>query len=185
MYSAINHGDTIGLQLLCRRRWFSCAGNVACHDSGCPKVYFDAYEWGTCYGEVFEIYRFLGPGPIRVGDLVGIHYPQQGGSWVGCSGDQCRKATCPGLPTTAHGFATGESWFRCWGEVFRIYSRNKAIGATVTAGDDVAFFYLNSQQWLSHAGGTAHRSPCPGTDRPVSADTYENCWGETFTIWKR
>ena len=63
-------------------------------------------DWTNCAGEVFKIYRASGTGAVRVGDLVGIYYPHESGRWLDCSSDNCAKGTCPGTPTTAHGFAT-------------------------------------------------------------------------------
>ena len=62
-------------------------------------------DWNTCWGEVFEIYRARRPSKVQVGDLVGLHYPRQNGTWLGCAGNKCAKATCPGFPSTSDGFA--------------------------------------------------------------------------------
>ena len=41
-------------------------------------------DWNTCHGEIFQIYRATGSGQVRAGDLVGLHYPNTPGKWLGC-----------------------------------------------------------------------------------------------------
>ena len=47
------------------------------------------------------------------------------------AGGKGHKATCPGLPTIAHGFSNNYKWYHCYGEVFKIYARGKRNGAVI------------------------------------------------------
>ena len=60
-------------------------------------------DWKTCYGEVFQIYRRSGPGPVSAGDEVGLYYPDES-KWLGCSADNCGHSTCPGTPSVCMAF---------------------------------------------------------------------------------
>ena len=144
-------------------------------------------DWTACLGEVFRIYRALGPGAVRVGDLVGLYYPLEGGRWFGCGGSNCAKATCPGNPTTAHGFATAEDWYRCWGEVFVIYASGKGNGAIINAQDEIVLYYLQEGLWVGqgYEGYTRKYPGCLGPSRPPPLDRYDGCVLENFKIWKR
>ena len=143
-------------------------------------------DWTNCAGEVFKIYRASGTGAVRVGDLVGIYYPLESGRWLDCSSDNCAKGTCPGTPTTAHGFATHEHWFTCWQSVFKIYAKGKSNGAIINEYDDISIYYLQDSQWvaLGYDQNTV-KLPCLGTTRPPVLNSYDHCAFETFTIWKR
>ena len=146
-------------------------------------------DWTTCWGEVFQIYRASGPGRVRVGDLVGIHFPGRSTSgrqlWLGCNWLSCYTASCPGQPTTAHGFATQEHWYRCWGEVFKIYAKGKSDGAIINDRDDIMLYYLQEQLWVAQGDGDTKKFPCPGSTRPPPLSKYDFCPWETFTIWKK
>ena len=142
-------------------------------------------DWTTCWGEVFQVYRASGPGQIHVGDLVGLHYPRGSIKWLGCRGVNCTKDTCPGQPTTAHGFASHEHWYRCWGEVFKIYSKNKSDGTIINDGDDIMLYYLHDELWVAQDDGDTQKSPCAGTTRPPPLSKFDICPSETFTIWKK
>ncbi len=146
----------------------------------------DGADWDSCYGEVFEIYRAGGPGAILVGDMVGLHYPRERGNWLGCFSSKCNKATCPGSPTTYHGFQSEESWYNCRGEVYKIYSTAKSIGSIINSDDDVALYFLLGGEWVSlgREGDTVKRS-CLGTARPPTPSTIDNCSNEMFRVWKR
>jgi hypothetical protein len=182
---AIRHGDTVAFKTYTRHHWLSC-GRSYCSWSGCPRMYMAGNDWNSCGGEVFRIYRAGGHGTVRVGDLVGIYYPQQRGHWMGCSGNECRKSLCPGYPTIAHGFASQEKWYVCSGEVFKIYARGKPSGAIIDTTDDVSFYYLNRGLWVSQ-GYDIHtmKQPCLGTSRPPASHIYDGCAHEIFKIWKR
>lgn len=181
----VQHGDKVGLQSYVRNSWVSCAGTL-CNGATCPQMMMTGNDWKNCWGEVFEIYRESGPGPVRVGDLIGLHYPRQKGAWLGCHADTCAKATCPGMPTTQNGFATDENWYRCWGEVFKIYAKGKNMNDTIHAFDDVMLFYLQSQLWVAQGSGNMIcKLPCPGTSRPPTLQRYDICACEIFQIWKK
>ena len=147
----------------------------------------DGNDWTDCWGEVFQIYRASGPGTVRVGDLVGLYYPREGGRWLGCSpNNRCAKATCPGYPTAQFGFANQEKWYQCWGEVFKIYVKGKGLGEVVNSDDIVAFYYLNQQNWVAQGYDTETvKLPCLGTTRPPAYSTYDGCAYEIFRMWKR
>ena len=183
-HPALYHGDTVALQTYVNNRWLGCAGSP-CGGATCPAMLMKGSDWTNCWGEVFEIYRTL-PGAVRVGDLVGLHYPRQRGHWLGCAGNQCGRATCPGHPTTAYGFASQDLWFRCYGEVFRIYARGKSSGSIINSDDNIALYYLQNQLWVAQ-GYDIHtdKRPCLGTSRPPALSVYDGCAFETFRIWKR
>ena len=142
-------------------------------------------DWIDCSGEVFKIYRASGPGNVRVGDLVGLYYPGQSGTWLGCAAVNCAKGTCPGYPTTAHGFAAKEHWYRCWGEVFKIYAKGKSLGAIINSDDDVAFYYLQDKLWMAQGYDNMIKLPCLKTSRPPPLQNYDVCSYETFRVWKK
>ena len=142
-------------------------------------------DWTRCWGEVFQIYRKNGPGDIRSGDLVGLHYPRKTGKWLGCAGF-CGKAGCPGTPNPVTGFSSSSKWHSCWGEVFRIYARNKYSEEPINTNDDVALFYQRGKQWVSqgYKHNTAKR-PCLGKSFPPLDYKFDNCAWETFRLWKK
>ena len=182
--TVINHGSTIALQpVYSKRDWLGCSVQP-CAKATCPGLYMEGNDW-KCWGEVFRIYRLHGPGAVRVGDIVGIYYPHQSGHWLGCSVNPCGLDSCPGQPTTLYGFQNTESWFVCWGEVFKIYARGKNLGAQINAHDDVMLYYLQGQTWVGLSIHQVHHDPCPGTVRPPPNERYEICWGENFEIWKK
>lgn len=149
-------------------------------------MYMTGSEWNSCWGEVFRIYRLGGPGSVRVGDFVGLYYPRQIGTWLGCSGSYCAKATCPGNPTHAFGFASNEKWLQCWGEVFVIYAYGKSTGAVIKPDDQIVLYYLQQNLWLAQGpSGSTRKLPCLGTSRPPSLAKHDVCAWETFRIWKR
>ena len=105
--AALTQGSTVSLQLLySKREWYSCylGSGRQCVRSTCPGLYLNDVDLTNCWGEVFQIYRKDGPGFVRVGDIVGFHYPRQSGNWLSlweCNG---RTLPCPGTPTSANGF---------------------------------------------------------------------------------
>ena len=88
--SGIFHGDRIALQSAFSNYHWICCGAYYCRGCTCPGLYMDDHEWWECHGNVYEIYRAAGPGPIRVGDFIGIHYPHRN-RWFGCPYTNCRK----------------------------------------------------------------------------------------------
>ena len=143
-------------------------------------------EWTTSWGEVFRIYRASGPGQVRVGDLVGVYYPPLSGIWMGCTGSTCPRSSCPGQPTTAHGFATEEYWYTCCSTVFKIYASGKANGDVINSGDDIMLYNLDLGRWVAQSGEDVFTTTttCAGTTRPPPAAKFDECYKETFTIWK-
>ena len=183
-HAALISGDTVALQTYVRSHWLSCS-LPSCYRNSCPRIHIFGNDWINCYGEVFQIYRASGPGRVRVGDLVGLYYPHQAGHWLGCPYEDCYKATCPGIPTITYGFASQDHWFRCFGEVFRIYANGKGNGAVINSGDDIMLYYVQGDTWIAQDDGNTRKQPCPGTVRPPPFDRFDECAWETFTIWKR
>lgn len=185
--TAITQGSTIGLQALYdKRNWLSCGlgHGPLCGKAGCPALYMDTHNWNDCYGEVFQIYRFAGPGDVQVGDIVGIYYPKTS-KWYSLAGSQADLDACPGQPNKATGFADQFRWFRCYGEVFSIYAYGKNVGDTINDHDHVMLLYVRDQNWASLADPVSNHDGCPGTTFPPAPDRYDQCWGEVFEIWKK
>ena len=180
----IESGDTVALQSFRKDHWLGCGG-VHCGGATCPGVFFSGSDWTNCWGEVFQIYRQSGPGAVKVGDFVGLHYPRQPGHWLGCSSANCGKATCPGNPTTANGFSSSEKWHSCWGEVFRIYAEERNVGDTINTGDLIMLYYPQGKLWVSQGTGSTIRTPCPGTSFPPPSTKFDRCSHEGFKIVKK
>ena len=106
-------------------------------------------DWNKCRGDTFEIYHRGEPGFIRSGDMVALHYPMLKGTWLNCKKSICVKGTCPGNPNPYTGFSDSQKWIDCFGEVFRIYARNKVNGIPVNSDDVVALFYQQGSKWVS------------------------------------
>ncbi len=122
---------------------------------------FRKQDWKKCVGQVFEIYRRKGPGFVKVGDQVGLYYPRNK-NWIGCAGQPCGQAGCPGQPTNKFGFHTKCKWNSCQGEVFRIFVKGKKMGATVNSDDDVALYYPSTRRWcLGFSQTSVHFSTAP------------------------
>ena len=184
-HTAIYSGDTIALQTFVRNYWLGCS-ETSCGRYRCPVMMMSGNDWTGCASEVFKIYRASGTGAVRVGDLVGIYHPHESGHWLSCSSCNCGKNTCPGTPTTAHGFAAQEHWYTCWQSVFKIYAKGKNNSDIIDVYDDVSIYYLQDSLWV--AQGYNHNTvklPCLGTTRPPALNLYDHCAYETFTIWKR
>lgn len=163
----------------------SCALS-SCTRNPCPRMHMAGNDWTTCWGEVFKIYRASGPGQVSVGDLVGVYYPNAANNWLGCSANTCQKSSCPGQPTTTHGFASEENWYTCCSEVFKIYASGKASGDAINSGDDIMLYSLDLGRWVAEAGDTSITiTTCAGTTRPPPAEKFDACYRETFKIWKK
>ncbi len=145
----------------------------------------DRNDWYRCTGEVFRIYRALGPGAVRVHDMVGLYYPRESGKWLGCNAPKCGKYTCPGQPTNRYGFSQRHRWNRCWGEVFRIYAKGKKRRAVVNSDDEIALYYVRGRAWVSQGFHQTVKRGCLGNSLPPSVSKYDRCAHETFTIWKK
>ena len=179
------HGSYVAFQPLWTKRSFLSCYKSPCRGGQCPRMYMEGSDWNKCYGEVFKIYRMRGLGKVRAGDVIAINYPRERGRWFGCSGKYCHgRAACPGKPTSAYGMQSEERWYQCFGEVFKIYAKGRALGAPIYANDDVMLFYVQSKHWVGLVGKYANRRTCPGTVRPPPSSRYE-CWGEVFELWRR
>lgn len=185
---AIRSGDTVALQTYNPAYWLGCNGQY-CARAGCPSSDLTAINkcsfWEHCYGEVFEIYRKNKPGCLRVGDTVGLHYPQEKGSWLGCSGEKCAKSKCPGRPRLQYGFFHINNWRICFGEVFEIYAKGKHHGAYIYEYDKISLYYKHGGQWLDQGHHITMRRPCLGKQLPPPEYKYKSCSCETFMIWKK
>ena len=183
---AVYHGCTIALQLLYdKRNYLGCSPYLWCVRAGCPKLFIEGNDWERCSGEVFRIYRKEGPGPVRVGDTVGIYYTPRG-RWFGCSGPFCQaRAGCPGIPTQSHGFNNPHLWLRCSGEVFEIYARGKSVGSLISPHDTVMLRFVRDNKWVGLVNKHPEKLSCPGATRPPPPDKYEACWGSVFELWVR
>ena len=112
--AGIKHGATIGLQFKANMgKWLGCAAGHTCYGVTCPRMIFTGADWNNCWGEVFQIYRPLGPGDIRSGDFVALYNSRTGHSrWFSLYLNRAHMVFCPGSlnPTT--------------GEVIRCYTNN-------------------------------------------------------------
>ena len=133
---------------------------------------------------MFQIYKPISSGRICSGDIVGLHYTLQHGKWLGCLGRQCAKKSCPGYPSSRYGFATRDSWYHCYGEVFRIYAYRKKEGDTINSGDDIMLYFINSRKWVNGEGEIEGNNSCPGS-APPHQHKFDVCAHEVFTIIKR
>ena len=177
-------GSTIALQTFVKDQYFSCAGNV-CGLNGCPGAHMDRNDWKRCTGEVFIIYRALGPGAVQVDDMVGLYYPHESGNWLGCAAHECGKYTCPGQPNNLYGFSQRSSWNSCSGEVFRIYVKGKKKGAIINSNDEISLYYMRERAWVSQGFHQTIRRNCLGVVFPPPVSKYDGCAHETFTIRKK
>lgn len=148
-------------------------------------MHMSGNDWTTCHGEVFKIYRASGSGQVSVGDLVGLYYTNVANNWLSCSANTCTRTSCPGQPTTAHGFASEENWYTCCSEVFKIYANGKSNGTAINSGDDIMLYSLDLGQWVAQGSGDTTITTCAGTSRPPPATKFDECYKETFKIWKR
>ena len=185
LHTAIYQGNNMAFQSYHRRKWFSCAPNPCRSTHTCAGFAISGTEWRSCWGEVFRFYRARGSGAVRVGDVVGVYYPREPGKWLGCSGGNCVKATCPGTPSTTYGFQNSEKWTVCVGEVFVIYAQGKRVGSVINERDIIMLHYLIGNQWVNLANTIVARGSGPGRTRPPSAATYERNWSYTLEVWKQ
>jgi hypothetical protein len=115
--------------------------------------------------------------------LVGIYLQNQSGKWLSCRSHNCGNNSCPGIATTDHGFAIEEHWYRCYGEVFKIYARGRNMSDPIMPKDDILLNYIQEYKWVqSHP--SLQKANCPGSVRPPPAERYDHCWAEVYQIWK-
>ena len=117
-----------------------------------------------------------------MGDVVRVYYPQEQGKWLGCSGGNFVKTTCPGRPSTTYSFQNREKWTVCPGEVFVMYAQ---VGSVINEHDIIMLYYLIGNQWVDLANINVARGSGPGTTRPPTARTYERNWSYTLEVWKQ
>lgn len=177
----VGHGRNVALQPLYQKRfWLGCAPITYCNRATCPQLYMEGTDWSHCWGEVFRIYRAAGPGDVRVGDVIGLFMRNR---WFSLASGRGHLASCPGAPTTQYGFASSENWYRCWGEVFKIYARGKSIGDVIQDHDDITLYYIQRQKWVGFVDENPDFRTCPGSTRPPPPQRYDVCWGEIFELW--
>ena len=141
--------------------------------------------WTGCAGEVFQFYRASGSGEVRVGDVVGVHYPHEPGKWLSCYNNvDCGKSTCLGTPSTTHGFENQAKWTLCPGEVFKIYAQGKALNSIINE-HIIMLYYVVGNKWVNLANPIVALGSGPGTTRPPSAATYESHPTYTLEVWKQ
>ena len=146
------------MQSYSRHLWLDCSSSQ-CTQSIYPRVYFEGNDWSTCRDNTFRIYRARGPGEVLVGDLVGIYLQNESGKWLSCRSPSCGNHSCPGIATADHGFAIEEHWYRCYGEVFKIYARERNISDPIMPKDDVMLNYIQECKWVqSHP--SLHKALC-------------------------
>lgn len=184
-HTVIQQGDTIAFQpLYDKRNSLSCYQNPTCGKSGCPMMHIDGNDQFDCQGEVFKIYRRSGPGKVRAGDEIGIYYPLEPGKWFSCYQEHCHKWPCPGQPSMEHGFENVDDWYKCFGEVFRIYARGKRIGSPIRSHDHIMLYIPHFLTWVGMPGEHPEKMTCPGTHLPPPKAKYDICWGEVFQLSK-
>lgn len=166
--------------------WLSCStDNIqGCLTSSCPGLYIEEDDWTNCQTESLGIFRALGTGQIRVGDLIALHHSQKPGTWLSCNSTDCKlSSSCLGLPSLQNGFHIGVQWPDCLEQVFRIHARNKNTGQIVECGDSVSLQpFLSTNGRLNHEGGRIHIDECSSES---TGDRYEECNRETFTVWTK
>ena len=177
----VNHGSTVSLQLVYdKHNWLRCRPyGRTCLQGDCPGLYMECNDWSSCAGEVFEIYRVNGPGVVRVGDKVGLYFPDAPRYWFSMSGGSGHTGKCPGVPSDQNGFSD-----TCLGEIFVIYARGKGIGDAILEHDHIALYQVRVPKWIKlvpiHA--PAH-STCLGNVRPPPVEAYNRCHAEIFEVW--
>ena len=179
----IDHGARIALRVKMHSYlWMDCAtrNDHRCVWSSCPSLYFESSDIHRCYNLFFRIYRHRGRGPLRNGDIVGLHNPKRN-QWLGCCARECRRSSCPGNVNFAYGFQSQEKWVRCYGEVFRIYARGRRMGEYIMSQDQVALYFLQKGSWL-YSHGHFYKNTCMGAHRPPNDSMYERCLHSTFEI---
>lgn len=175
----IPHGSRLALQLTASPlEWLSCSEN--CHVSSCPGLYIEDAEWSSCGNEVFEIYRAVGSGELRVGDLVGLYQPAAE-SWLGCNNSVCTlSSSCLPVPSTDSGFYSNMHWPQCREHVFKVEVRNKRENELVHSDDDMSLLLSLTSQRLTQQGGVVNVAECESD--PINGKRFEECRGQVFTL---
>ena len=180
--------DYLKLQVLSTKDgWLGCPDTV-CDLRTCPSRNSNYLNFdGRCWGEEFQI---IGEGalhnPIKCGQRIRLRYLREQNTWMGCPSKRnyCDKRTCPG--TTAQGSNFANS--RCWGEIFRIYSRGKVNGQTLYSGDVVMLYYEHGGRYVSiqgeNFGDDTSLNFCPGVTPPAYL-SYGTCSRNAFRIYRK
>ena len=177
-------GDTVTIQVVAYMKLHIGCHTGRCGAQSCPGLYFDPIEYSRCTGEVFQIYRAAGLGPVRSGEDVGFYFPARR-AWLR-GWPQTDLGRCPGLPRNSHyHLNTG-----CWGEVFKLRARGKRHGQPIDILDHVMIYYPRSRAYLRYRYPYANvnglvRGTCPGPHFPTSQRSYEKCPGYVFRIHKQ
>ena len=184
IHSVLDHGCTVGLQLLQNDRWLGCAGSH-CIGATCPGLFFDGNEWSACYGEVFRIVRPLGAGHILTGDFVALYYPRES-NWFSVFTGRGQKSPCPGTFNEQHGFVRFEKWFECGGEVFQVFAKGKGYGETITDQDTLSFYYPLGRTYVKFLIDQVVASQCmlekSDNKRPPSNEAFDRCLSDSVEI---
>ena len=163
--------------------WLDCgsSSNSKCTRSTCPRLNFDARDYRRCYGLVFRIYRYRGPGRVRNGDIVALHIPNKN-LWFGCPHSICGRYSCPGKVNYNYGFKHRGNWCGCGGDIFSIYARNTRIGAAIMDNDQVGLYFIAHRAWVYQSGSRFVKSKCMGATRPPNEKQFESCHKAAFDI---
>jgi hypothetical protein len=180
----LGNGCTVALQLNENHLWLGCAGGH-CLGAPCPGKFFEGADWTKCWGEVFQLYRALGPGNIVVGDFVGLYYKREG-KWFSMLNGKGLKSTCPGSPNSQSGFSELEKWFICGGEVFQIYAKGKGLGAEIKDQDAITLYVPLTTRNVKFLQQEDIYSTCimekSGYNRPPSNEAFDQCPSESVEI---
>ena len=147
-------------------------------------MYMEGEDWNRCRQNVFQIFRAQGHGDVKVGDLVGLYLTRESGKWINCGSTLCVKGSCPGTASYEYGFDEPEKWYRCYGEVYKIYAHGKQLGETINDRDHILLLYLQGLNWIG-LYSTNHHRHCPSPTRPPPPSKYDACYGEVYEIWKK
>ena len=183
IFTALRHGCTVALQMLQNDHWLGCAGGE-CRGATCPRRFMRGSDWNHCWGEVFRMYRALGPGNIRSGEVVGLYYPREN-RWFSMWHRNGRKEACPGNPGH-YGFQDFNRWFWCGGEVFVVYAEGKAIGQPINDQDTISLYYPCGRQFVVFHPHRCSLSPCMlhrnNNRLPPNEAGYDQCTLDSVEI---
>ena len=196
LYTDLIRGSTIALQTFTANEWLSCRKRE-CDVHTCPGTHFTNSDWNRCKGELFKIHQLGDNGQAKdlvlVGDVLGLEYTDKRNQWLGCAGEVCERSSCPGKPSNKYGFDSKNHHFRCYGEVFRIYAKDKKEKETIESDSDIMLYHVQNDKWLSVQKDKCTsvgdkivvNATCPGKSRPPSTQMYDNCASEVFRILER
>ena len=160
-------------------QWFACQNTDSCVWSGYASN-AGLYLFNTDPITNFVVYRRNGPGKVVVGDVIALHYPKDSGKWFSMLACKPHLSACPGVPSSADGMSSEESWFMCSGEAFKIYARNKTLGDVIVANDDVKLYYLGEGKMVNIWGTPSCNNPV-NPPRPPPSNSYN--YDDTLEIY--